>query len=500
MTSTLDPVDIDTAPPKPPKKIASALNWFGLVFGMAAVGIAGVMLFADLDRLTVGILTIILLVNIMFIGIPVGVAMILAAVVGLFSLRGHRMATSSLQELVFDGVASWSLSVIPLFALMGVAMWRSGMTAKAFASMYLWFGRLPGGPAIATNAAGAGLAATSGSTIGISFALGRMAIPEMLKIGYSPKIATATVAMAGTLGQVIPPSILLIIYAGVAQVPVGPQLVAGIVPGVLLALAFSVTIFVWAMVRPSMAPRASMEGVTLGDRLRSLGGLIPLVTVAVVVLGGIISGIFTATESAAVGALVALLFGWLSLGSGKRGVRSLASFVKDSAVDAVASVASLFLVLIGALLIGRIITLSGLAQALTSYLVGLDLGRVQLLLILVVVYIVLGMFLESTPMILLTVPLLQAPLEAVGIDMLWFGVFIIIMCEIGMVFPPIGMLVFVIHRLAQDPKVNLGRRITLVDVYKGIMPFVLAVLGVVLLIILWPDLVVWLPGLSASTE
>jgi C4-dicarboxylate transporter DctM subunit len=499
-TAATEVVQADASTPKPPPRIAHLLNGLGVALGLAAVCIAGLMLFGDLERLTIGILTIALLIVLMFVGIPVGVAMIVAAVIGLFSLRGMEVAASSLQGLFFDGVASWSLSVIPMFALMGVAMWRGGMTSKAFGSMYLWLGRFPGGPAIATNAAGAALAATSGSTVGISFALGKMAIPEMLKVGYSPKLATATVAMAGTLGQVIPPSILLVIYAGVAQVPVGPQLLAGIVPGVMLALAFALTAVLWALIRPSMAPRATLEGVTLRQRLRSLVDLIPLALVAVVVLGGIVSGIFTATESAAFGALVAVVFGWIGLGRGGRTLRGLASYLKDTTVDATASVAGLFIVLVGALLLGRAITLSGLAQELTAKLVQLDLSPVQLLLILVVGYILLGMFLESIPMILLTVPLLQAPLEAAGVDMIWFGVFIIIMCEIGMVFPPIGMLVFIIHRLAQDPQVNLGQRISLVDVYKGIMPFILAILGIVGLIIAWPELVLWLPEISASNQ
>lgn len=455
-----------------------------------------VVLFLDVPKMAVGGIGLLLMLLLMAAGVSIGVAMILASVVGLVALGGFRVAESSLQTLMFDGVASWSLSVVPMFVLLGIAMWRGGITTKAYYAAHQWFGKLPGGLAIATNAAGAGLSATSGSTIGISFALGRMAIPEMLRAGYRPSLATGSVAMAGTLGQIIPPSILLVIYAGIAQVSVGPQLIAGLLPGVILALGFSIVIVAIALLRPNGAPRVPQPGVTWTSRVRSLVGVVPILIIVVTILGGTYSGIFTITEAAACGAFIALIVSWFGLGRGQRGVKATFRYVRDVVMDTVGSVASLFLVLIGALLISRLIALSGLAQSFSTWLVDLELGRIELLLILILVYIVLGMFLESLPMMLLTVPLLQGPLEALGVDMIWFGIFLVILCEIGMVFPPIGILTFIVHRLSQDPQVNLGVEVKLVDVFKGTMPFVGFAVLTLVLFILFPDIVMWLPEMS----
>ncbi|MDN4465379.1 TRAP transporter large permease [Microbacterium aurantiacum] len=449
-----------------------------------------------MPKMAVGGIGLLLMLLLMAAGVSIGVAMIVASVVGLVALGGFRVAETSLQALMFDGVASWSLSVVPMFVLLGIAMWRGGITTKAYHAAHQWFGRLPGGLAIATNVAGAGLSATSGSTIGISFALGRMAIPEMLRAGYRPSLATGSVAMAGTLGQIIPPSILLVIYAGIAQVSVGPQLIAGVLPGVILALGFGLVIVAIALLRPNGAPRVPQPGVTWGSRFRSLVGVVPILIIVVTILGGTYSGIFTITEAAACGAFIAIIVSWSGLGRGKRGVKATFRYLRDVVMDTVGSVASLFLVLIGALLISRLIALSGLAQAFSTWLVDLELGRIELLLILILAYIVLGMFLESLPMMLLTVPLLQGPLEALGVDMIWFGIFLVILCEIGMVFPPIGILTFIVHRLSQDPRVNLGVEVKLVDVFKGTMPFVGFSVLTLVLFIFFPDIVMWLPEMS----
>lgn len=469
-----------------------------IALAAAIVVIAGIMLFGGLDKLTVGILSIVLLLLLMAVGIPIGIAMIIAAVTALVVIVPGRAAVSSLQSIMFDATASWSLSVIPLFILMGLAMWRGGIASKAYYAANQWLGRAPGGLGVATNLAGAGLAASSGSTLAITFALGRMSIPEMLRTGYSPKVATGTVAMAGTLGQVIPPSILLVIYAGMAEVPVGPQLLAGVIPGLILALVFSLTVVGWALLRPKDVPRADPTGVTWGTRFRSLAGLIPILLIMLTIIGGMFSGIFTATEAAAFAGLIAIITAIVTAGKGNRGFKSTMRFLGSTIMSTVVSVASVMIILVGALLLTRAIALSGVAQMLSRWLVGLELGRVELLLLLIVFYIFLGMFLESLPMILLTVPLLAAPLQAVGVDMIWFGVFLVIVCEIGLVFPPIGLLTFIVHRLAQDPEVNLGRKIKLTDVFGGTMPFVAMAILVVILLIFVPELVLWLPEASRA--
>jgi TRAP-type C4-dicarboxylate transport system permease large subunit len=267
---------------------------------------------------------------------------------------------------------------------------------------------------------------------------------------------------------------------------------AGLIPGLLLAAAFLLTILLWALMRPSAVPRPQAAGAGV-SRLRATVGALPILILALLIIGGLASGIFTATEAAAVGAVLALFFGWLALGSGKRGPSAFGRYLKEVGVASSVSLSGLFLIIIGAFLFSRLITLSGAASVLTDWLIALDLTRVELLLCLIVFYIILGMFLESLPMMLLTVPLLAAPLAAAGVDMIWFGVFLVIMCEIGMVFPPIGMLTFVVHRLAQDREIRGDTEIKLTDVFIGVMPFVAATILITVALIIWPDIVMFLP-------
>ncbi|OUS83538.1 hypothetical protein CA951_40715 [Rhodococcus sp. NCIMB 12038] len=470
---------------------------FVLLLVVTVTSIA-VLIFVPMDDRLVGAAVIVLLLLLMALDLPVGIAMLVASIVGLTAMDGLAVVETSLRNITFDGVASWSLSVVPMFLLMGLALSYGGVTTRVFEAADQWLGRLPGGLAVTTTAAGAGLATVSGSTMATSMAIGKMAIPEMMKSGYHPAIATGSVAMAGTLGQIIPPSVLLVIYAGVAQVPVGPQLLAGMIPGLFLALSYIAVVTVWARVKPQVAPRSDRSGVTWGTRLRSASRLGPLVVILLVVLGGLYTGYFTATEAGAVGAVVAILVSLVSPERRQKDGSKNLTYLRTIGTETATSVASIFLIVVGALMLNRALVLSGLAQDLSSRLAGLELDRVTLLLCLIIVYIVLGMFLESLPMILLTVPLLQAPLEAAGVDMIWFGVFLIVLCEIGMVFPPVGLLTFVVHRLAQNPQVNLGVPISLQSVFAGVMPFVAATIVLLGVFIYWPDLVLWLPGSSSA--
>lgn len=468
-------------------------TWVFWVLGALAIGLAAAMLFADLERLAVGGLGVALLLVLLALGVPIGYGMIAAGGIGLFALVGAPGLLQATSSIAYDSVASWALNVVPLFILMGILMWKSGVTGKAYDAARQWLSWLPGGLAVSTTFAGAGLATTSGTTMGTTFALGRIGLPEMFKSGYKPSLATGAVAMAGSLGQVLPPSVLLVIYAGVAQVSVGAQLLAGILPGILLAIGFALVCIIWAILRPSVAPKADLSAFSWPGRFRALVGLIPLVVIGGAVIGGMFLGVFTASEAAAAGVVLAMIVGWASLGRGRRGFRSTVRFLSNSTLEAVAAYAGLFIILIGALMLGRFLTLSGVAQALSGWLVDMNLDRVQILLLLIVVYIVLGMFLESLPMILLTVPFLQAPLEALGVDMIWFGIFLVILCEIGLVFPPIGLLTFVVHRIAQDPQVNRGVRVSLADVFRGTMPFVALALVVIVALIIWPEIALFLP-------
>ncbi|MAM62191.1 TRAP transporter large permease [Maritimibacter sp. UBA3975] len=479
-----------------------ALSWVGVtIFVIGLVVAAGSlwgMLGADLPKEITGLLIVVLSIVLLLMGIPVGVAMLGAAVVGLYALSGGRVVRSTMESVAFDATASWSLSVIPMFILMGMILWKSGLTTSAFSAARMWLGWMPGGLAVATNFAGAALAASSGSTIGITYALGRVSIPEMLKSGYHPQLAVGSVAAAGTLGQIIPPSLLLVVYAGAASLPVGQQLLAGVVPGVILAFAFGLMIVLHATLRPGIAPRADLSDVTWPMRMRSLLDGMPIALVIVIVIGGLFAGIFTATEAGVCGMIVALILGvihQLRLGTA---VRDIARMLREALVGTLTGTASVFLLIVGVAVLTRAMALSQVPNFIASGIAEMGLGRVELLFILIGAYLILGMFMDTLAMMLLTIPVLLGPLASVGVDPLWFGVFLVVMAEVGLLTPPLGILTFIVHRIASDPEANLGNPISLGTVFLGVLPFALTAIAVVILLILVPDIVTWLPGASTG--
>lgn len=489
-------VDMDMVMPAPRKR-AGAGAVIVLAIGLIiAVAITIAMLFFDLPKQLAGSLVVVLSIILLLMGIPVGIAMLGAALLGLWALSGGRVVESTLEAVAYNSTASWSYSIIPMFILMGMILWKSGLTGTAFEAARRWLGWMPGGLAVSTNFAGAVLAASSGSTIGITYALGRVSIPEMLKSGYHPQLAIGSVAAAGTLGQIIPPSLLLVVYAGAASVPVGQQLLAGVIPGLILATAFAVMIVLYVLVRPSMAPRIDMSKVTWGMRWQSLVGLIPIALVVSTVIGGMFVGVFTATEAGVAGMFAALLFGVAHKRQNNASWKEIGVMLRESVVGTLTGTASIFLLIMGVVVLTRAMALSQVPNGLAQLIVDMGLNRVQLLLILIVVYLILGMFMDTLAMMLLTIPVLLAPLQAVGVDPLFFGVFLVIMAEVGLLTPPLGILTYVVHRIASDPQTNLGQRITLTTAFLGVTPFAITAMLVVLLLVFVPDVVTWLPGAS----
>lgn len=479
-----------------------------VVTGMLAVAIATALLAVSFDRLTVGILTVVLMICLMLLKVPVGVAMALPGLLGIYVLVGDRALVGTLQDIVFNTFASWSFSVIPMFVLMGIALGKSGLMTRAFDVARRWLGWLPGGLAVSTNFAGAGLAATSGSSIGIAYAIGRVAIPEMVREKYPIALSAGAVAAAGSLGMVIPPSILLVIYAGVAQTPVGQQLLAGVVPGVILALIFTLVIVTWCVI--AKVPRGATR-FSWRQRFSSLRDLAPIAIIIFVVLGGIYFGFFTATEAGAFGAAVTIVLGFgavlvTTLSARRAGASSLRpsvsaaarTFFGDTLRETAAAVAAIFLLLVGVLVLTRVMALSGLAQRLADVIVNAGLDRVSFLLLLIPLYLFLGIFLESLPMMLLTLPILIGPLTALGVDLVWFGIFFIIIAEIDLIAPPLGILNFVVHSIAKQSTRGLGLNVRITDVYKGVLPFIGAAIIMIVLLILFPDIATWLPEISVS--
>ncbi|KJL42329.1 TRAP transporter large permease [Microbacterium trichothecenolyticum] len=491
------------------KDVATARRFtIGLILvALVTVALVGYVFVVPSSKLVVGFIVIVLMMALILLKIPVGIAMSAAAMLGLYILVGPNAVAGSLKEVVFGSFASWSLSVIPMFVLMGVAMGKSGLMAGAYGSARKWLSRLPGGLAVATNFAGAGMAAASGSTIGITYAIGRVSIPEMIRAGYKPSLAMGATGMAGTLGQVIPPSILLVIYAGIAGTPVGPQLLAGLVPGLALAVLFAIVIVLWATISPSSGPRGGR--FTWKARFASLIHLVPMLVIIAVVLGGIYSGVFTATEAGAWGALVALLLGLgLVIARSQQEVRSgestvatrrvVGTFLSSTLLETVSAVATVMLLLVGVNLLTRVMALSGLAQWVADIVVALGLNKFTFLLLLIPIYLILGFFLDTLAMMLLTIPVFMAPLIALDVDLIWFGVFLIVLAEIDLVAPPLGILNFVVLAISKGSTKGMGLNLKITDVFKGVLPFIAACIVMLVVLILWPDLALWLPGISVA--
>lgn len=434
-----------------------------------------------------GGIAVLLMIVLLATGMPVAVAMGLAGGIGIYSLQGPNGYRSAMERLPYDTMVNWSLTVIPMFIFMGMLLWRSGATDRLFGGVQQWFSWLPGGLGVTTNAAGGALGAASGSTLGIAYAVGRIAIPSMLSAGYPKRLAISSVLMAGIGGQLIPPSLLLVVYAGIASTPTGDQLLAGLVPGVLLHAANAVLIVVIAVfAQRRRGGRFNSEPTSWSGRLHALVHLLPIPLVVVGVIGGIYLGIFTATEAGAAGAFLAML---IVLGYQRGRTFGL---IYQAARDTVGSVGAIFFLLVGAGLLTRALALSGLTTQVATTIEDLNLGRVQFLLLLIVFYVILGMFVEPVSMMLLTVPLLLPVIVVMEIDVIWFGVFVTLMGEMAVITPPVGMLLFVILGLSQDSSVNKGQKITFKDVSIAAVWLLPLTFGLALLLIAYPDIVTWL--------
>jgi len=445
----------------------------------------GALMYVTPDPLVIGGYGFVMLLALMAIRIPVGIALAVVGALGMYMTSGMDAAQNMMRATPWSSTATWTLSVIPMFVLMGMLMERSGLGADIFTAVRAMVGRTPAGLAISTNFAGAAMGAASGSTLGIVYALGRSGIPAMVKAGYDPRFAVASVLMAGTGGQLIPPSILLVVYAGMAQVPVGKQLIAGVLPGVLIHVAFAVMMLFLVLMKPSLAPRGPVEKLGASVRARRILGLWPVAVLVTVVLGGLYGGFFTATEAGAFGALAACI-----MIVAVKGVGRLRTSVWPSMRDTIVSTSSIFLIIIGGTMFGRFMTLTGIPRAFSQWLEAIGAGAVTFMLLVLVLYLVLGTFMDPVPMMLITVPILLPVAAAVGVDPLLFGVFAVLLGELAVLTPPVGVLLYVGHKIALESgvKISIGR------VIQGVMWFYPVTIVFAILLILFPDFFLALPN------
>lgn len=410
--------------------------------------------------------------------IQIGVALIAVSFVGLWVLKNWNVAWGSLGVIPYQFAANWVLSSIPMFLFLGFISFHTNLTAGLFRAARAWMSVLPGGLAIAAIFGSAGFAAVSGSSLACSAAMGRIAVPEMMKHKYHPELATGTVAVAGTIGAMIPPSIILILYGVIAQVSVAQLFLGGIAAGVLTAIGYVAVVLIRVRLNPELAPMRD-EPVTMAERFYALKDTWPILMVMLGIFGGLFSGIFTPTEAGAVGAFLACIVATL------RGEMTLSRFMQ-AARETMTTTASLIIIAVGASLLTRFLVLSGAGDYLSEAIIAIGANPVLLLAGIILVYLVLGMFLEPIGSMLLTLPIILPVVDQTGWSLLWFGVVLTKLLEIGMITPPIGMNVFVIKGV-------VGDLVKTSAIFRGVMWFILMDLLVLLLLSAAPQLILFLP-------
>lgn len=426
---------------------------------------------------SLGILAILVLIA---ARVPIGLALGGVAFVGIIVLVGLKPALGLLGSTPYAFSAHWTLTAIPMFLLMGNIAFHSGMSNSLFRAARLWLGFLPGGLAVSTNFACAGFAAASGSSLATAVSMGRIAIPEMRKYNYDPGLATGVCACSGTLGILIPPSILMVIYGIFAEQSVARLFIAGILPGILTAVAYAGMIIARCALNPALAPPEA-ERPGLQEKLASLREIWPLPVLILGVMGGIYSGITSPTEAGAFGAFLALI-----IAAAQR--RLSWQVFKRSVLEALENTATIFFIAVGAILLTRFMALSGLPQFLSETMAGWALEPVLLVIGASLIFIVLGMFLDPMGLLLLTLPVLLPMFEALDLNLIWFGILVTKYVEIGLMTPPVGLNVYAI-------KTIVGRDISLAVIFKGVLWFLATEVVVVGLLIAFPSIALFLPSL-----
>lgn len=446
-----------------------------------------------------GLLSLFVLLGLRF---PVALSMIFVGVVGTIAAttnklilvgmapeqafsRGIRTAMSNFSGEAFEAASNYNLLVIPMFVLMGNLAGVSGMSSDLFNAAYRWMGHFRGGLASATIAACAGFAALSGSSLAAALTMGRVALPEMKKFNYADSLATGSVAAGGTLGFLIPPSGGMIIYAVLTEQSIGRLFMAGVIPGIVLTLLFIGAIYLTVLRKPRAGPPG--ERAPWPERRDALISSLPFVLVVGITIGGMYTGFFTPVEASSVGAFLALL-----VAAWRRSLNRYA--IREVILQTMKASATVFLILIGAFIFIPFMSLTELPGQLVVLLTSLPIGDFGILLIIILIYMFLGMFLEGIAMLVLTIPVVLPIIAALefGFDpamadmkMIWFGVIVVIVLEMGMISPPVGINVFVVKSIAQN--------VTMAEVFRGIWPFWFAMALMILLLILFPQIAVWLP-------
>jgi len=430
-----------------------------------------------MNEITVGLLGLVVLLFLFSTGIELGFAMALVGFAGFAYLSGFEAAMNLLGRDVFDVITNYGYTVFPLFILMGTIGFNAGIAERLYDSAHKFIGHIPGGLAMATVMGATAFKAICGSSAATSATFACVAIPEMDRFGYSRKLSTGIVATVGTLGVIIPPSVTLIIYGILTEQSIGQLFLAGLIPGLIIAILFLGLIYLWARTRPQDAPMSDRS--TWKERMRSLPEVAWVIVVFILVVGGIMTGFFTPTEAGGVGTFAILV---LAIIRGRFSSKKYATSLNE----ALRTSGMILMLIIGSTVLGHFIAVTNIPQATANWVAGLPINRFIILALIGFVYLVGGSFIDDLAFMILATPIFYPVVMKLGFNLVWFGISLGVVLMIGVVIPPVAVCVFVVKNITNEP---MGR------IYKGVAPFLLSLVIVWVLLFVFPQLALWLPSL-----
>ena len=433
-----------------------------------------------MDEFQIGLIGSGVLIFLVLIGVRVVYACALVGLLGLVSIVGWTGGAGNAGMIPYAKGTLYPLSVLPMFILIGFLAYHAGMTQSLFDAARKWFGWVPGGLAVATVFATAGFAAVSGASTATAAVFSRVAIPEMLKYGYSQRLAAGVVAAGGTLASLIPPSAILVIYAIIVEESIGRLLIAGFIPGIVSAIIYAVLIVFMASRNPELGP--AVKGFTWNERMKSLPGTFPVLFVIFIIFFSMYTGTATPTEAGAIGSMVVFI---MALWGGMK-----LNTLKGALLETARLTVMIFSLVWGVLIFVRFMGFAELPAAFAEWVVALPFPPVVTMICILMFYVILGMFMDAIGMLLLTLPVVYPAVIGLGYDPIWFGIVVVKMCEVCLITPPIGLNCYVVAGVRPD--------IPLQEVFKGIGPFFIADVITLGVFLAWPELITWLPDQMIS--
>jgi tripartite ATP-independent transporter DctM subunit len=432
-----------------------------------------------MDPVLVGLLGCVLLLVLLLMGMPIAFMMMLVGAAGIWTLSSLGAALPIVAQTLYGVTSHYPYTIIPLFIIMGSFAGAAGITRELYVTFDKWFRRLPGGLGVATIAACAGFAAVSGSSVAATAAMGSVALPEMRRFGYAPKLATGVVAAGGTLSFLIPPSLGFVVYGMLTEQSIGKLLISGILPGVLLSIAYSAVVVGWALINPSIAP-TSPEKVPFREKVAALKGIWETALVFFIVMGGIYLGFINPTEAGAVGAFALFMIVMIK-------GRLTWSAVRGCLLESTRITVMVLFLVAGATVFSYFLALSTIPTQVSAWIAGLEVSRYVVLAIIIGIYFVLGCFLDSVSMMVLTLPVVFPVVVALNFHPIWFGVVAVLMMEAGLITPPVGLNVYTLAGIAKD--------VPMAEIFKGATPFLISIIATAVLLTVFPKIALYLPSL-----